>query len=63
MRSSAIRALLAAAFLCLSAPASADCDNVWDWLNSGCRRAVDTYEHRSNDLILSGYAWHLPWTW
>jgi palmitoyl transferase len=63
MRSSATRALLAAAFLCLSAPASADCDDLWDWLNSGCRRVVDTYEQGSTDLILSGYAWHLPWTW
>jgi palmitoyl transferase len=63
MRPSWIRALLAAATLCLSAPAAAGCDDLWDWVNSGCRRLADTYEHGGNDLILSGFAWHTPWTW
>ena len=63
MRPSRIRAILAAILLCLSAPAAAGCDDLWDWLNSGCRRLVDTYEHGGNDLIVSGYAWHTPWTW
>ena len=47
----------------MSAPAAAGCADLWDWLNSGCRRLVDTYEKGGNDLILSGYAWHTPWTW
>ena len=63
MRPSRIRILLAAILLCLSAPAAAGCDDLWDWLNAGCHRLVDTYEHGGNDLIVSGYAWHTPWTW
>ena len=59
-----MRALLAVAFLCLSAPAAAaECSDLWDWLNQGCRRLVDTYEKGNNELIVSGYAWHTPWTW
>jgi lipid IVA palmitoyltransferase len=59
-----IRALFAVVFLCLSAPvAAAECSDLWDWLGQGCRRLVDTYENGSNELIVSGYAWHTPWTW
>jgi palmitoyl transferase len=57
------RAALAACVLSLSAPALAGCGDLWDWLNSGCRRLVDTYQKGGNDLIVSGYAWHTPWTW
>jgi lipid IVA palmitoyltransferase len=63
VHSNRIRTFFAAIFLCVSAPAAADCDDLWDWLNSGCRRLVDTYEHGGNDLILSGFTWHTPWTW
>jgi lipid IVA palmitoyltransferase len=34
-----------------------------DWLEKGCRTLVDTYDNGDNQLLLSGYAWHLPWTW
>jgi palmitoyl transferase len=58
------RAFLAVVFLCLSAPAAAaECSDLWDWLNKGCRRLVDTYQKGGNELIVSGYAWHTPWTW
>ena len=58
------RVVLVACFCCGSMPASAaGCADLWEWLNSGCRRLVDTYENGSNELILSGYAWHAPWTW
>jgi lipid IVA palmitoyltransferase len=58
------RALLAAVFLCVGAPAAAaECADLWDWLNRGCRRLVDTYEKGDNVLLVSGYAWHTPWTW
>jgi lipid IVA palmitoyltransferase len=59
-----IRALAAA--LCLSfAPiaAAAECADLWEWLNKACRRLADTYEKGDNVLIVSGYAWHTPWTW
>jgi len=59
-----MRAFVAVVFLCLSAPAAAaECADLWDWLNQGCRRLVDTYENGGKELILSGYAWHTPWTW
>jgi len=46
------------------APArAAECADLWDWLNKACRRVVDTYDHGDNDLLLSGYSWHTPWTW
>jgi palmitoyl transferase len=28
-----------------------------EWLNSGCRRLVDTYQKGNNELLVSGYAW------
>jgi lipid IVA palmitoyltransferase len=57
-------AVLAACLFCVSMPASAaGCADLWEWLNSGCRRLVDTYETGSDELIVSGYAWHAPWTW
>jgi len=59
-----LRALLAAVFLGFSVPAmAAECADLWDWLNTACRRLVDTYEKGENALIVSGYAWHTPWTW
>ncbi|HEX9301869.1 MAG TPA: hypothetical protein VF959_05915 [Casimicrobiaceae bacterium] len=54
------------AMLVFAAPASAraaECADLWDWVNTACRRLVDTYTQGSNELIVSGYAWHLPWTW
>jgi lipid IVA palmitoyltransferase len=47
-----------------AAPArAAECADLWDWLNKACRRVVDTYDNGGNDLLLSGYSWHTPWTW
>jgi len=58
------RALLAVVFLCFSAPAAAaECADLWDWLNTACRHVVDTYRNGDNVLLVSGYAWHTPWTW
>lgn len=58
------RAILAILLLLFSAPAAAaECADLWEWLNKACRRVVDTYEKGDNVLILSGYAWHTPWTW
>ena len=64
MCSNVIRAVFAAiALLGFSAPAAAACDDLWDWLNKPCRTLVDTYKYGGNDLLVSGYAWHTPWTW
>ncbi len=57
---------VAAIVLCLaaSAPArAAECADLWDWLDKACRRLVDTYEYGGNEVLVSGYAWHTPWTW
>ena len=40
-----------------------ECADFGEWLNLGCRRLVDTYANGKNELLLSGYSWHVPWTW
>jgi lipid IVA palmitoyltransferase len=58
------RSALALCLLCFSAgPALAACDGAWDWVQMACNRLVDTYQNGDNQLLLSGYAWHTPWTW
>jgi len=53
-----------ALWLAASAPAqAAECADLWDWLNKACRRLVDTYDNGGNELLVSGYTWHTPWTW
>jgi len=47
----------------LPSPARAECGDLWEWLNTACRRLVDTYQNGNNELLVSGYAWHTPWTW
>jgi len=50
----------------LAAPGTAqaaECADLWDWVNKACRRLVDTYEQGGNELLISGYSWHTPWTW
>ena len=42
---------------------AAECADMWDWVNSACRKLVDTYRNGDNDLMISGYSWHTPWTW
>ena len=63
MFSSAARLPLALLLVAFSVPAFAACDDLWEWLNAGCRRLVDTYKDGKTDLLVSGYAWHTPWTW
>jgi palmitoyl transferase len=42
---------------------AAECADLWQWLNLACRRLADTYNNGGNQLLLSGYAWHIPFTW
>jgi palmitoyl transferase len=44
-------------------PAAAACDDMWDWVNMACRHVVDTYGNGKNQLLVSGYSWHIPATW
>jgi palmitoyl transferase len=43
--------------------AAAECSDLWNWLNTACRRLADTYTKGDRALLISGYAWHTPWTW
>ncbi len=67
MRVQRAAAIVAAAMtlgLGAAAPASAaECADMWQWLNSACRKVVDTYHDGDNVLLVSGYSWHTPWTW
>jgi palmitoyl transferase len=42
---------------------AAECADLWTVVAKGCRRIVDTYRQGSNEILLSGYAWHVPATW
>jgi palmitoyl transferase len=58
------RSCIAVLALCLAGPAdAAGCPALGELIDKGCRRLVDTYENGSNELLVSGYSWHLPWTW
>ena len=66
MRFRGMRSFTAALFIWLVfAPAAqaAECADMWQWLDFACRRLVDTYQQGRNDVYLSGYTWHTPWTW
>ena len=60
-RATVIAALCSCAFSPLAH--AVECADFWEWVNKGCRRVVDTYDNGSNELLVSGYSWHLPWTW
>jgi palmitoyl transferase len=49
--------------LCPAQARAAECADLWSWLNAACRRLADTYNYGDNALLVSGYAWHTPWTW
>jgi len=58
------RFVIAAVVLGLSGPAHAlECADFWPWVEAGCRHVVDTYEDGGDALLVSGYSWHVPWTW
>lgn len=53
--------LLALAILCDFAQA-AGCDGTGIF-EPACRRLADTYQRGDNEIILSGYSYHVPATW
>jgi len=65
MQRSRIVFLVAAFAAVVATPARAapECADLWEWLNTGCRRVVDTYQKGNNEVLVSGFAWHTPWTW
>jgi palmitoyl transferase len=38
-------------------------DKELSFLDRACSRLVDTWKNGKNEIILSGYSWHTPWTW
>jgi palmitoyl transferase len=58
------RLVIAAVVLGLSGTAHAlECSDFWPWVEAGCRHVVDTYDQGDNALLVSGFSWHVPWTW
>ena len=44
---------------CSGDPASQDLS----YIDRACSRLTDTWKKGRNELILSGWSWHTPWTW
>ena len=40
-----------------------ECADFGTWLEKGCRHVVDTYKEGDDALLVSGYQWHLPYSW
>jgi lipid IVA palmitoyltransferase len=40
-----------------------ECADFWSSVEQGCRHVVDTYRQGGDALLVSGYEWHLPFTW
>ena len=40
-----------------------ECVDLWTWLQSSCRHVADTYQQGDNAILVSGYQWHLPYSW
>lgn len=60
------RMIFAAVVAMLALPSCAhavECADFWSWVEKGCRRVVDTYQQGGDELILSGYSYHLPSTY
>jgi palmitoyl transferase len=60
------RALAGLAFtvsLSCASSAHAECSDLWDWLQQGCRRVADTWKDGREEILVSGYSYHIPATW
>jgi palmitoyl transferase len=53
---------LALAFVTTGAHAF-DCADLGELVDRGCRRLADTYRRGGDEIILSGYSYHIPGTW
>jgi hypothetical protein len=40
-----------------------DCADLGELVDRGCRRLADTYRRGDDEIILSGYSYHIPGTW
>jgi palmitoyl transferase len=58
--------MILAAVVMLGASGRADaleCADFWTWVEKGCRHVADTYRQGGNALLVSGYEWHIPYSW
>ena len=53
----------ALAILFTATQAHAACADLPAWGAAGCERLVDTWQNGRSGVFVSGYAWHLPFTW
>ena len=58
-----LTALMLPLLLAMSAPSHAACADLWEWVEKGCRRIADTWRDGKDEILVSGYSWHLPGTW
>jgi palmitoyl transferase len=59
-----IRCVLGVALAMLVSAAQAfECADLWSLMERGCRRLADTYQKGNDELLLSGYAYHLRSTY
>ena len=63
MMKRALTGLTLIALLAGAAPAQADCADLWDWLEKGCQRLADTWKEGNDEILFSGYSYHVPATW
>jgi len=59
----ALTGLTFTTLLASASPAHADCADLWDWLDKGCRRIADTWKEGNDEIWFSGYSYHLPSTY
>jgi palmitoyl transferase len=61
-----LKRLIIAGLIALGLPGTAsalECAEFWSWVDKGCRHVVDTYQQGGNSLLVSGYEWHIPYSW
>ena len=59
-----IRGLLAAALVASATSAQAlECANLWSFVGRMCSKSAAAWDHGKNELIVSGYAYHLRSTY
>ena len=46
-----------------AAPAGAACSDLWGLLEKGCRRVADTWRDGNDEVLVSGWSYHVPATW
>jgi palmitoyl transferase len=59
----AIAGLVFATLSFAAAPVHAACSDMWEWVEKGCRRIADTWRDGNDEILFSGYSWHIPGTW